>query len=203
MAELAALGTAIAGAVGEVGVGTALSAGASLASGVAANAAGNAQARAAKQAADFQSEQLVAAGAEAKAKAGRKAEEIRDRTMRVAGRNEAVAAASGAGTGGSNAQTLEDIYAEGEYQSQMAVASGENVKRGLMDKDAAQQYDAKMAANMAKAKGRAALISGVVGAGGKVIGNSYKLGGLYGSDDDTEDFDPDSGWRTTMRRGRR
>ena len=187
MAELALLGAALAegaaaagaagaAAVGEIGLGTVLSVGSAIAGGVAANEQGKAQAKAAKTAADFQSEQLIAAQAEAKAKASRKAEEKRDQMEKVVGRNRAVAAASGAGP---DEMTLEGIYAEGLYQVSGITTSGENVARGLKDKDAAQQYDATMTANMAKAKGKAALVSGVLEAGTKLADNSMKLGGLY------------------------
>lgn len=201
MAELAALGTALAAGASEIGIGTALSAGAGIAGGIAANEAGKAQADALKKKSQFEHEQLVAAEAEARAKATRKAADEAHKTDLVAGRRRALAAASGAGaTGGSEDTTLEDIYAQGAYNVESAIASGENTARGLMDKDAAQRYDAITQANLVKAKGKAALVSGVVGAAGKVVGNRYKLGGLYGSDED-EDFDPDSGWRTSVRRG--
>lgn len=214
MAELALLGTALAegataagtaaaGAVGEIGLGTALSAGSSIVGGIAANEAGKAQADALRKQAQFKSEQLTAAEAEERAKATRKAADEAHKTDLVAGRRRALAAASGAGaTGGSEDTTLEGIYLEGQNNVKSAIASGENRARGLMDQDAAQKYDAQTQANMARAKGSAALVSGVIGAGGKVLGNSAKLGNLWGSDDDVEEIDGDYGWRTTMRRGK-
>lgn len=204
MAELAAIGTALASAASaataEIGIGTALSAAGTLASGVAADQAGRAQDKASRDKADYDAKMLEQAGAAEMAKATRVAEDRRAKTDHLIGRNIALSAASGGGTGGSNAQTLEDIYKEGEYLAQSDVVAGQMRQAGLKDKAAAGQYDAKVSGEMSKAKGRAALVGSVLSAGGKVYSGRAKLGVGY-SEDDEDLYDSQSGWRTTMRRG--
>lgn len=203
MAELAAVGTAIAAGIGEVGIGTALTVGSTIAGGVAANEAGKSQAKALRQKAEFDEAQGKQKAGEIMANATRKAQAQRDHNEKVIGRNKALLADSGAG-GGEGAKTLEDIlYGEADYNLRSITGAGLANSYGAIDDGAMKAHNSRVAANNAEAGGKAALMKAGLGAAGTVVGNKYKIGGLFSADDDLETTLYNDGWETTARRTRR
>lgn len=203
MAELAAVGTAIAAGIGEVGIGTALTVGSTIAGGVAANEAGKAQAKALRQKAEFDEAQGKQKAGEIMANATRKAQAQRDRNEKVVGRAKALLADSGAGGGEGAAATLEDLFNEGDYLVKSDVRAGQSGAAGALDSGNMSAYNSRVSANNAEAGGKAALMKAGLGAAGTVVGNKYKIGGMFSADDDLETTLYNDGWETTARRTRR
>lgn len=200
MAELAALGTAIAAGVGEIGIGTAIAAGSAVAGGIAANDAAQSQAKALRQKADFDEEQGKRRAADEMAKGTRLAAEQRQRNEKVVGRAKALLADSGAGGGEGATATLEDLFNEGDYLATQRVRAAQSTAAGALDAGNFSAYSSRVAANNAEAQGKAGLIKAGLGAASSVVGNRYKLGVGFSADDDLEEPLYNDGWETTARR---
>lgn len=165
--------TAIAGAIGSAattaagtvgltagqalsGLGALVSAGGTIASGVAAN-----------NAARYEAQQMEIKAAEERAAAQREAQQKRREGQLVMSRQQALAAASGAGAG-TDAPTIvklmTDTAKEAEYNALTAQYGGESRARGLLD-----------SARGRRASGRASLLGSTIGAFG---GAASSLGRL-------------------------
>lgn len=129
---------------------------------------------AARADADFQAKQMEARGKEEIAASQREAEETRRNSQLLQSRQQAVAAASGAGTGGSALETMLDTNDEGELQALTALYGGEMRKRGLQDQAAASRRSGKAAQVGSYFKAGSTILSGAGSAY-----KSYKTGG-YG-----------------------
>jgi hypothetical protein len=154
----AAIGSAASSAAGAIGglttgqalsgLGAIVSAGGTVASGVAAN-----------NAAKFESEQMRIKAAEERAAAQREAQAKRREGDLVMSRQQALAAASGAGAG-TDAPTIvklmTDTARDSEYNAQTAQYGGESRSRGLLD-----------SAKARRASGRASLMGSVIGGFGQ------------------------------------
>lgn len=166
----------------EVGIETMMLA-ATLGSGVLAGVGAVKQGQAADAAAQSQSNVLRAQAIQEEARATseraiaqRKAEEETIKAERLMGRQRAVAAASGAGTGGSAAEIEGDTAAEGKFQSELQLWQGEERGKGL---DFQAGLD-RVAADDKRAQGRAAKKASYIQAGSQIlgaVGNAYALAG--------------------------
>lgn len=140
------------------GLGTLVSAGGTIASGVAA-----------KNAADYEAKQMEIKAAEERAAAQREAQVKRREGQLVMSRQQALAAASGAGAG-ADAPTIirlmTDTARDAEYNAQTVRYGGESRAVGLMD-----------SARGRRASGRASLLGSTIGAFGQAAGGLAKAFG--------------------------
>lgn len=129
--------------------------------GTATSAIGTIAAGSAAQAdAEFQAKQLEAKGQEEFAASQREAAEKRKDARLLLSRSQALAAASGAGTGGSVLENEQDIAGEGELQALSSLYAGESRKRGLYDQAAASRRSGKAAKMGSYFKAGGTLLSG-------------------------------------------
>jgi hypothetical protein len=159
MAFIPAIVGALGGAAGAAGgggaglltgLGALVSAGGTIMSGVAA-----------KNAADYEARQMEIKAAEERAAAGREAEEKRKEARLVMSRQQALAAASGAGAG-MDAPTIVKLMTQtagqGEYGAQTVRYGGESRMTGLLD-----------SAKGRRMSGRATLLGSVFAGAGQAI----------------------------------
>lgn len=165
MAFIPAIAAAIGGATGSLsfgqvlgGIGALVSAGGTIASGVAA-----------KNAADFEAQQMEMKAQEERAAAQREAQAKKREGALVMSRQQALAAASGAGAG-TDAPTIvrlmTDTAREAEFGANSVLYGGESRARGLID-----------TAKGRRMSGRASLLGSTIGGFGQAIGG---LGRAFG-----------------------
>lgn len=107
-------------------------------------------------------------------------------------------AASGGGLGGSAAEVMAETEEKGAYNSALEMWQGEEKARGLEDSAAIARAASKAQRSALPFKIGATILTG----GAKAYGASGGTWDFGGGDVISEDYDPDSGWRTTTRRSR-
>ncbi len=124
------------------------------------------QGKAAKAAADFQAEQLEAAGLAEQATASVRAGQEKDNAKLVSSRARAVGAAGG---GGLDLELMGDIEAEGQYRSLTALWEGEEARKGR-----------DLQAKAARVEGKNAQTAGYINAAASLIETGESLYDKYG-----------------------
>ncbi len=203
MAELAAIGTAIAGAAATVPawVPTAASVAATAAGGAMAYGGARRQAAMSKAAGEYNAQGLEQAAGQERADASRKAYERQKQGERLMSRQRAVAAAGGAGAGDTEgfADVIGDTAGYTALQSALEIGLGENRARGLESKAAVSRAKGGAEADLYSAKGTSALI----GAGLDIAATGLKRAPTAAGGDDLiyEEYGDmtNRGWHTTGR----
>jgi hypothetical protein len=157
----AALGSGVLGGMGAIKEGQA------------AEAAGRSKADALRATADAAT---VRAGQE-RGMAQRTAEEQDRQTARLMGKQRAIAAASGGGTGGSAAEIVAKTAGEGKFQSDLELWKGEEKGRGLEH----QAEIDRLSADEAERQGKMARKTSYMTAGSRILGglgSAYAAGGV-------------------------
>jgi len=148
-------------AVSSAGIGTLVSAGATLAGAGVSAAASQAQGAAAAQAAEIEAASVKAAGTEKFAAAQREAELRRRQGQLQQSRGLAVAAASGGGTGGSARTLMAATAGETRLEEMSAYYEGQNARRNASIESAAVKAKGKAAAQAGKLEAVGTLLGGV------------------------------------------
>ena len=136
------------------------------------------------------------------------ARERRAAADKVIGKQVALAAASGGGTGGTILDIIGETAERGEMQAQAEIYGGESRARGLEDKAALGTWQAGTRARSLRQKGDAAFTGSIFEGTAKGIDSVYKYGDREGWWDkeqkpDSDETDIRTGWRTRVYKARR
>jgi len=183
-------------------------AGSKIAGGYGERNAMRAEAQAMERAAAVEAAGLRERAKEERGAANYAARERREKAEQVMGRQVAVAAASGGGTGGTILDLIGETAARGELQAQGEKYKGEQVARGLEDKAALGTWQAGTRARSARQKGDAAFTGSIFEGTAKGIDSVYKYGDREGwwkreEKADSDETDPRTGWRTRVYKAKR
>lgn len=145
---------------------------------------------------------------EERAAANYAASERREAAEKVMGRQVALAAASGGGTGGTILDIIGETAARGELQAQGEKYKGEQVARGLESKAELGTWQAGTRAKALRQKGDAAFTGSIFEGAVKGMDTVYKYGeheGLWKREEkpDSDETDPRTGWRTRVYKAKR
>lgn len=156
---------------------------------------------------------VEAAGLRERAKEERGAAAMAARERRVAadkviGKQVALAASSGGGTGGTILDIIGETAERGELQAQAEMYGGESRARGLEDKASLGTWQAGTRARSLRQKGDAAFTGSIFEGTAKGIDSVYKYGDREGWWDkeqkpDSDETDIRTGWRTRVYKARR
>lgn len=166
-----------------------------------------AEADAAERAAAVEAAGLRARANEERAAAAYEANERRRAANKVIGRQVALAADSGGGTGGTILDIIGETAEHGEMQAGAATYKGEQAARGLEDRAAIGTWQAGTKARSMRRRGEAAFTGSIFEGVSKVGEAAYKYGdrqGWWKRDEraDVDETDPRTGWRTRVYKAR-
>lgn len=159
----------------------------------AAGKAGKAQAESSAQALEMQARAEEARANQERAVAQRQAEGEREKAERLMSRQQAVAASSGGGTGGSAAEIIAETGREGEYRSDLTLWESEEKARGRADQAALYRWEAGNKREQGKQMAKAGLIN----AGASLMGTVGSIGGKIATRG-VGSTSSDSGWITDV-----
>jgi len=164
------------------------------------------EARAVEDAAAVEAAGLRERAKEERGAAAMSAREKRRETDKLIGRQVALAADSGGGTGGTILDIIGETSDRGTLQKEIILATGESRARGLEDKANLGVWQAGTRAKSLKQKGDAMFMNSIFEGGSKIVDSTYKYGDRKGWWDSntasSDETDPRTGWRTRVYRSR-
>jgi hypothetical protein len=138
-----------------------------------------------QQVANFQAKQLERKAGQERAVSQREAIEERRRARLARSKALAIAGASGGGTGGTAADILADLTAEGELNAGAALYEGEETARGLETQAAATRAEGKYASSAGSYAAKNIRRAGYLSAVGTTMQGAASMYSKYWPQDDT------------------